>query len=120
MDYTGDVAAQVRERWPDGVDAVIDLVNRDHAAFAALAALARPGGIAVSVVGAAGEATSVGEVRAANVGGDAGQTGNLPDLVAEGRVRVPVQRSYPLGDAATALRDFSQEHTVGKLVITIP
>lgn len=120
VDYTGDVAAQVRERWPDGVDAVLDFVNRDHSAFASMAGLARPGGASVSVVGGAGEATTVGEVRVANVGGDAGQTGDLSSLVAEGRVRVAVQRTYPLGDAAKALRDFAREHTLGKLVITVP
>ncbi|HXJ62215.1 MAG TPA: NADP-dependent oxidoreductase [Actinomycetota bacterium] len=120
VDYADDVAVQVRDRWPEGVDAVIDLVNRDHAAFADMAGLVRAGGVAVSVVGGAGEATAIGEARVANVGGDAGQTGNLAELVVAGRVRVPVQRSYALADAAKALRDFAQEHTVGKLVITIP
>ena len=36
VDYTGDVVAAIRERHPDGIDAVIDAVNRDHDVFATL------------------------------------------------------------------------------------
>jgi NADPH:quinone reductase-like Zn-dependent oxidoreductase len=120
VDYTGDLAAEVRTRWPDGVDAVIDVVNRDQAAFASLAGLVRPGGAAVSVVGGAGESSSIGEVRVANVSGSASNLAPLGDLVVSGRVRVPVTKKYTLSDAAEALRDFRDPHTLGKIVLTAP
>jgi NADPH:quinone reductase-like Zn-dependent oxidoreductase len=40
-------------------------------------------------------------------------------LMVQGDARVPVRRTYPLSDAARALDDFTREHTVGKLVITM-
>ncbi len=120
VDYTGDLAAEVRARWPNGVDAVIDVVNRDRAAFGALTGLIRPGGVAVSVVGGAGEESRIGEVRVANVSGSASNLAPLGGLVAAGRVRVPVSKTHALGDAAAALRDFRDEHTLGKIVITVP
>jgi NADPH:quinone reductase-like Zn-dependent oxidoreductase len=120
VDYTGDLAAEVHARWPDGIDAVIDLVNREQPAFAALTELVRPGGVAVSVVGGAGEASSIGEVRVANVSGAASNLAPLGELVTAGRVRVHVSRTYALSEAAAALRDFRDEHTLGKIVITVP
>lgn len=120
VDYTGDLEAEVRGRWPDGVDAVVDLVNRDPAAFAANAGLVRAGGVGVSVVGGAGEASEIGDVRVGNVGGDDGLLGTAAGLILDGRIRAAITRTYPLAEAATALRDFREQHTLGKLVITAP
>ncbi len=119
VDYTGDVIATIRERYPGGIDAVIDAVNRDHDAFAALAGLVRRGGRATSVVGAAGEASEIGGVAASNSGGDPGHLMALGEMVVNGSVRVATRRTYALADAAQALRDFATEHTLGKLVITM-
>ena len=120
VDYTGDLAAAVRDRYPDGVDAAIDLVNRDPAGFAALVGLVRDGGSAASAVGGAGEATEIGGVSVANVGGDPSHLAALGVLVAAGTLRAAIQRTYRLADAAQALTDFTNGHTVGKLVITVP
>jgi NADPH2:quinone reductase len=119
-DYTDDLAAEIRTRYPDGIDALVDLVNRDPAAFASLAALVRPGGVAVSALGGAGEASDLGGVRVANVSSDPAHLRPLADRVAQGTLRVAIRRTYPLADAAQALTDFTQEHTLGKLVITVP
>lgn len=119
VDYTGDVAATIRERYPDGIDALIDAVNRDHDAFVALAGLVRKGGHAVSVVGGAGESTAIGGVSASNVGANTAHLTPLADLVVGGKVRVAVRRTYPFTDVATALQDFANEHTLGKLVISM-
>ena len=119
VDYTGDVAAEIRGRYPDGIDAVIDAVNRDQAAFAGLAALVRDGGRATSVVGGAGEATDLGGVTVTNTGGNQAHLSGLADMVVKGQLRVAIRRTYQLADAAQALQDFTNEHTVGKLVVTI-
>jgi NADPH:quinone reductase-like Zn-dependent oxidoreductase len=120
VDYTaGDLSALVREHQPDGIDGVIDLVNRDPQAFVSLAALAREGGGAASAVGGAGESTAIGGVRVANIGSDASLLEPLARMVADGAVRVAIRATYPLADAARALSDFANEHTVGKSVIAV-
>lgn len=119
VDYTGDLAATIRERYPDGVDGVIDAVNRDHAAFATLVGLVRAGGRAASVVGGAGESTEIGGTAVFNAGGEPAHLGALADLVVRGALRVAIRRTYALADAGKALQDFADEHTLGKLVITI-
>jgi NADPH:quinone reductase-like Zn-dependent oxidoreductase len=119
VDYTGDVVATIRGRYPDGLDGVIDAVNRDQAAFATLVGLVRQGGRAASVVGGAGESTEIGGASVFNVGGEPAHLGALADLVVRGNLRVAIRRTYALDDAGKALQDFAGEHTLGKLVITI-
>ena len=120
VDYTGDVAAEIRVRYPDGIDAVIDAVNRDHDTFAVLAGLVREGGHAASVVGGAGDASTIVGVSVSNAGGNPEYLGVLGDLIVQGKLRVAVRRTYVLADAAQALQDFANEHTLGKLIITVP
>ena len=43
----------------------------------------------------------------------------LADAVANGRLTVPIQRTYPLDQVPAALRDFAQEGTLGKLGIIV-
>jgi NADPH:quinone reductase-like Zn-dependent oxidoreductase len=117
VDYTGDVIATIRERYPEGIDAVIDAVNRDHDAFAALTAVVRESGRATSVVGGAGESSQIGGVSVSNVGGNPAHLMPLADLVVQAKLRVAIRRTYGLTDAAKALQDFANEHTLGKLVI---
>jgi NADPH:quinone reductase-like Zn-dependent oxidoreductase len=119
VDYTGDTASDIRQRIPDGLDAVIDAVSSDAESFAAMAGLVRDGGHVASTRGAAGESTEVGGVHVSNANGNPGHLVALGELLAKGDLRVPVRRTYPLADAAKALEDFMKEHTVGKLVITM-
>ena len=119
VDYTGDLAETVRERYPDGIDAVIDAVNRDTTAFASLVTLVRSGGRATSVVGGAGGSTEIGGVTVSNPGGHPPHLPALADLVVEGKIRVAIRRTYALADAAQALQDFETGHTLGKLVISM-
>ena len=54
-DWSADTVSAVRELHPEGVDGVVDLVSRDPGGFSATAGLARPGGAAVTTLGAARE-----------------------------------------------------------------
>lgn len=119
VDYTGDLTSAVRDRYPDGLDGLIDLVNRDPAAFASLSGLVRDGGHATSVVGAAGESTETGGVAVSNTGGNPGHLAALARTVVDGTLRVAIRQTYPLAEAAQALDDFTNRHTLGKLVITM-
>ena len=119
VDYTGDLAATIRDRYPDGIDAVIDAVNRDAGAFASLVTLVRSGGSATSVVGGAGESTEIHGVSVSNTGGHPPHLSTLADLVVQGNLHVSIRPTYALGDAAQALQDFATDHTLGKLVISM-
>jgi NADPH:quinone reductase-like Zn-dependent oxidoreductase len=119
VDYTDDLSEEIRARYPSGIDAVIDAVNRDRAAFAGLVALVHGGGHATSVVGGAGDSTEIGGVAVSNSGGNPAYLPGLADLVVQGKLQVAIRRTYPLDDAAQAVRDFADHHTVGKLVLTM-
>jgi NADPH:quinone reductase-like Zn-dependent oxidoreductase len=119
VDYTGDMAEEIRARYPSGIDAVIDAVHRDRAAFAGVVALVHSGGHATSVVGGARDSAEIGGVAVSNSGGSPAHLLGLADLVVRGKLQVAIRRTYPLEDAAQALQDFADHHTVGKLVITM-
>ncbi|MGR6319806.1 NADP-dependent oxidoreductase [Micromonospora soli] len=112
VDYTGDLAAQVRAVAPDGVSAVLHLAG-DGGQLAGL--LAADGRLA-STIGFGPDqhpaATSImGSPTAEALDRLAG------DVVA-GRVRVPISHRYELAEVPQALADFSG--ALGKLAVTVP
>jgi NADPH:quinone reductase-like Zn-dependent oxidoreductase len=116
VDYTGDVAAQVRAIAPDGVDAVVHLAGDPTA----LADLLRDGGRFVTLLnGDAGQAPERGVVATATFATP--HRGVLEALAADvvaGRITVPVQRTYALADVPQAFGDF-MAGTIGKLAVRI-
>jgi NADPH2:quinone reductase len=117
LDRDGDIVAAVRERSPDGVDALLDLVSRSPEELNAYAAVVRDGGAITSSAGAAGD----GPGRT-NVGALPGREPleRLAGLLADGTLSVPIQASYPLAQADQALKALTSQHTQGKLAITLP
>jgi NADPH:quinone reductase len=117
LDRNGDIVAAVRERSPDGVDALLDLVSRSPEELNAYAAVVRDGGAIASSAGAAGDGP--GRI---NVGALPGREPleRLAGLLADGTLRVPIQASYPLAQADQALKALTSQHTQGKLAITLP
>src|SRR3954468_21718303 len=109
----GDVAAAVRERFPDGVDALLDLVNYAPGTYDA--ALKDDARIA-SPTGAAGEGPGRTMVMAAPT---AENLNRLGALLADGTLRIPVQATYPLAHAPEALAALAGQHTQGKLAIEV-
>ena len=116
LDRNADLVAAVRGRYPDGVDALLDLVSSDPEALNAHAAVVRDGGRIASSVGAAGQ----GPGRT-NVSALPGRENleRLAGLLADGTLTVPIQASYPLAQADQALKDLTGQHTQGKLAITL-
>jgi NADPH:quinone reductase-like Zn-dependent oxidoreductase len=121
IDYTdGDIVEALRTRFPDGIDVLIDLVNREDA-FTRIASLVRDGGRVATTMGAAdAEALAARGVRATNVMATptAAKLAQVAGQVADGSIRVDVQETFPLGDAAAATAAFAAG-TVGKLVLTV-
>lgn len=114
-------------------DAVIDIVGR--APLRALRRLAAPGGCVVMVSGEGGRVlgpvarmlragllsmTRGPRVKPLTATAKPDITRSLLDLVAEGRLRPVIERTYPLSDAASALAHVDAGHTVGKVVVTVP
>jgi len=121
VDYSaGDVAGGVRAKYPDGVAALIDMVSRGDA-FAQMAELVRDGGRIATTLGAADvEALAARKVRATNIMGSptAEKLAKLADDVASGALRVDIQGTFPLDEAAEALAAFGAG-TLGKLVVVV-
>jgi NADPH:quinone reductase-like Zn-dependent oxidoreductase len=121
VDYsTGSIADAVRKSHPDGVDALIDVVNRGDA-IAAVTPLVRSGGHVASLMGAAAAETLAAD----------GLTGHnimasptrdklheLADLAGAGHLRVPIQGIYTIDRTGEALAAF-QAGTRGKLVVSM-
>ncbi len=111
LDRNADLAATVREAHPDGVDALFDVVSQ-----APDASLLKGGGRLASPLGAAGEGEGRFNVMAVS---SPANLQRLGELLADGTLRVPIQRSYPLEQAGEALQALPTTHTQGKLGITI-
>jgi NADPH:quinone reductase len=112
----GDVVAQTRELEDGGVAALIDTVSHSPEELEVFAAALAEGGRAASPNRAAGE----GPGRH-NIGGST-EDGALEELgrfLADGALRVPIQRTYPLEEAGSALSDLQTKHTQGKLSIAV-
>lgn len=112
--YGDGLADRVRTLAPNGIDAAMDLSGR--------------GGLRtlVELVGGPERVVTIADDSAAELGvrmtfGGADEVpGALADaaaLVSDGVVSLPIARTYPLAEAATAHRDSEDGHVRGKLVI---
>jgi NADPH:quinone reductase-like Zn-dependent oxidoreductase len=109
----------VRQAYPDGIDALLDLVS-DAAGFAALASLVRPGGTALTTQYVADEEA----LRAARIAGinfafkpSSELFERVAEAVAERRIVVPPITRISLEEAPAALS--SDRPASGKTVITL-
>lgn len=123
--YDADnVAEAITAAHPDGVDAILDLVD-DEDAIKAMAPLLRPKGKIVSTIGAADENWfSQRQITAENLyvadsprWSHAGLR-TLAEMVEQQRLRVNIAAEYPLGEALAAL-ERSKSGVNGKIVITV-
>jgi NADPH:quinone reductase-like Zn-dependent oxidoreductase len=114
VDHTGDLAADVRDAHPDGVDVVFHFAGDPTQA----AALARPGGRFVSTMVQADQ-FPVENVTVHGIYAHPHPTAldRLAGPAAEGSTRTVVQRTYTLDQAPDAFAMFAGG-TLGKVVIT--
>jgi NADPH2:quinone reductase len=121
IDYTaGTVADAVRARHPEGIMALIDLVDQQDA-LTDLGSVVRPDGRVASLLGAADiEGFAARGVTATNVNAapTADKLRHLGDLASSGELRVHIQAVYPIDEAGDALQAF-QRGTRGKLVLRV-
>jgi NADPH:quinone reductase-like Zn-dependent oxidoreductase len=112
VDHTGELAAQVRELVPGGVDVVLHLAG-DGGALAGL--LAAKGRLA-STLGLGPDQHPAATAIMANPA--AATLDRLAADAAAGRITVPISRSYAMAEVPAAFGDFAGG-TLGKLAITI-
>jgi NADPH:quinone reductase-like Zn-dependent oxidoreductase len=121
VDYTaGDVAEVVRTRYPGGIDALIDLVDRNEA-LAALAAIVKDGGrISTTMNAVDAEALASRHIEGANVAGmpTAEKLADLAEQVAAGKLRIDIQQTFPFDEIPAALETF-MAGTRGKVVVRV-
>ncbi|MFF7337382.1 NADP-dependent oxidoreductase [Streptomyces sp. NPDC008163] len=115
VDFTGDLAAQVRALAPEGVDTALHLAGDG----VQLAALLKPGGRIVSTLGLTPEAVTAQDVSVHGVMAepDAQTLTTLAEKAASGALRVPVTATFPLEQAADAFAAFGAG-TLGKIAVT--
>ena len=116
VDRTADIVAAVRDRHPEGVDALIDLVSYAPDSFEANATALGPGGRGASPLSASGDGPGRSNVLASEAPENLKRLG---ELLEAGTLRVPIQGSFPLDRAGESLLALGTTHTQGKLAIEI-
>ena len=109
----GDVVAAVRERHPDGVDAIVDLVNYVPGTYDAAL---KDGGRVASPTNAAGDGPGRTNVMAAP---SPELLGRIAKHLAERTVAVPIRAQYPLAQAPEALQALASGRTRGKIAVEV-
>ncbi len=116
-----DLVDQVRARYPQGVDGLLD-AGSDKPAFARLATLVRRGGSAVSTRFVADVSASAADgIHRVNL--DLQPRRELLERllteIRSGDLRIPIGETLPLDDGPRALAESRARTSVGKTVLTI-
>ena len=109
----GDVVAAVRERHPDGIDAIVDLVNYAPGTYDAAL---KDGGRVSSATNAAGEGpgrTNVIATPSPEI------LSRIAQHLVDGTLKVPIQQTYDLAQAPDALQALGATHTQGRLALRV-
>jgi NADPH:quinone reductase-like Zn-dependent oxidoreductase len=103
-----------------GMDVVLNTVDADTGARSI--AIVKPGGVLVSVAGAAPPAArcETARIHCAATGHATGEMlPSLSKLADEGKFRIHIDRQFPLAEAAQALELNRQGHTGGKIILEV-
>ena len=117
IDYhAGDPAVQVRERYPNGVDAALDAVGGPSAATTVRTVKA--GGRFAELTG---EEVSAPGVTVAHVESEpsGARLQQIAALIDERKVRPEIAKTFPLEEAREAQRLVESRHVRGKVVLTV-
>jgi len=115
-----DVAAALRAKFPNGVDAIIDTTS-DAPTLAGLTAVVKDGGAVTSMRGAANaEELQKRDIRATNIQTQTTteRLEHLSQLVVDGKLKPGLIHRFKLDDAAKGLALIGQS-AGGKIVITV-
>ena len=110
----GDMVTALRRQYPDGVDAIVDLVNQRPGTFDACL---KDGGRVASTTNSAGQGS--GRTNVMHAAAPADILDRVARCLADRRLEVPIHRTYELADAGMALSDLVVRHTQGKLAVRV-
>jgi NADPH:quinone reductase-like Zn-dependent oxidoreductase len=116
LDRDADVASLVHERYPDGIEALLDLVSYAPEGFDTHAEVLKDNGRGASSLSAAGEGSEHHNVMAMPTQDNLERLGRLLE---DGTLRVPIQDTYNLDQAGEALGALATAHTQGKHAIRV-
>jgi NADPH2:quinone reductase len=116
LERDADIAALVHERYPEGIEALLDLVSYAPEGFDTHAEVLKDDGRGASPLSAAGEGSGRHNVGAMPT---AENLERLAQLLEAGALRVPIQQTYELDQAGEALQALGTTHTQGKLAIQV-
>ncbi len=111
IDRNADLDTTVHQHHPDGVDAILDLVN-----FTPQEALLKEGGRLASTLGAAGEGAQRFDLMAEPTPDNLQR---LADHLDGGTLRVHIHATYDLAHADDALQHLTERHTQGKVGLAV-
>ncbi len=112
----GDLVSAVRERHPNGVDALVDMVTPYQPT--PYDAILVDGGRIASPTNAAGEGPGRTNVMHAALLNPEG-LGRVGQLLADGTIKVPIQQTFELAQAPEALGALGGGHTQGKIALRV-
>jgi NADPH:quinone reductase len=119
--YGDGLLDRVRALAPEGVDEVIDTSGRDEAIDVSLQLVRDPSRIvSIAAFGRADDGiTLIGGGPGADPGTELRRKAwpEIAQLVADGEIVLPIERTYPLEETAQAHRDSQSGHTRGKLFV---
>ena len=113
--YGDGLADRVRAAAPDGVDAFIDLFGPDYVRLAVELGVPRDRIETIIAYDAAAEYGAKAEGSS-----DASTTdvlAEMTELVASGRIEIPIAATYPLDEVRQAYTELEKRHTRGKIVL---
>jgi NADPH:quinone reductase len=116
LDREADVASLVHERYPEGIEALLDLVSYAPEGFDTHAEVLKDDGRGASSLSAAGEGSERHNVMAMPTQNNLERLGRLLEA---GTLRVPIQDTYSLDQAGEALGALATAHTQGKHAIRV-
>jgi NADPH:quinone reductase-like Zn-dependent oxidoreductase len=117
IDYhAGDPAAQIRARYPDGVDAALDAVGGPSAATTIKAV--KSGGRFAELTG---EDVAANGVAVAHIESQpsAERLRTIAALIDERKLRAEIAKTFPLDEARAAQELVESRHVRGKVVLTV-
>jgi NADPH:quinone reductase-like Zn-dependent oxidoreductase len=114
--YGDGVADRIREVSDGHVDAFIDTYGSGYVALAVDELGVAPDRVDTIIDWAAGQRYGV-KMEGTAAAGTAAVLAELARLVDEGRLEVPIAKTYALEDVRDAFRELEQRHTRGKIVL---
>jgi NADPH:quinone reductase-like Zn-dependent oxidoreductase len=119
IDYKNNhVGKAVKKAQPEGVDLIFHCSRGDSFAQVMEADVLKDGGKVVSITKSKPDISDDIEFKYVFVEPNAEQLEHIAGLADNGKIKVPVSKTYSLEEAGQALQEIEKLHTRGKLVIT--